>query len=188
MDGRIISKRSFCRGADTDRFVAIRAEITDFEARRNPGASCINGRPYHSWGSRQDQRSRTMADVTGTPTKFPRTDLGADDKPKCRVIVPPVSGGWSEPALFEWELTAESWTDEHPHSEYNFVIEGQLFVESGGVIIEAQTGDVVRVPAGATGRYWAPTYARLLAIYGPSQGGASKTLGYEKLSSRKHAS
>jgi hypothetical protein len=51
-----------------------------------------------------------------------------------------------------------------------FVIEGQLFVESGGVTLEAQTGDVVQVPAGAAGRYWAPKYARLLAIYGPSEG------------------
>ena len=61
-----------------------------------------------------------------------------------------------------WELTAESWTDEHPHSEYNFVIEGQLFVECGGVTVEAQTGDVVRVPAGAVGRYWAPKYASII--------------------------
>jgi len=76
-----------------------------------------------------------MADVASTPTKFSRTDFSGHDKPKCRVIMPPVQSGWSEPALFEWELTAESWTDEHPHSEYNFVIEGQLFVESGGVTV-----------------------------------------------------
>jgi ethanolamine utilization protein EutQ (cupin superfamily) len=86
-----------------------------------------------------------------------------------------------EPVLSEWELTAESWTDQHPHSEYNFVIEGQLFVESGGVTVEALAGDVVRVPASAVGRYWAPKYARLLAIYGPSEGQPSRSLGYEKL-------
>ena len=97
--------------------------------------------------------------------------------------MPAGQGGRSEPALFEWELTAESWTDQHPHSEYNFVIEGELYVESGGVTLEARTGDVVRVPAGAVGKYWAPKYARLLAIYGPSKGGPSRTLGYEKLSS-----
>ncbi len=124
-----------------------------------------------------------MADTAGSPTKFPRSDLSGHDRPKCRVILPAVKGGWSEPALFEWELTAESWTDEHPHSEYNFVIAGELFVESGGVTVQAQAGDVVRVPAGAVGRYWAPKYARLLAIYGPSQGAASRSLGYEKLSS-----
>ena len=119
------------------------------------------------------------------PTKFSRTELTGRDEPKCRAIMPPVPSGWSEPVLFEWELTAESWTDEHPHSEYNFVIEGQLFVEAGGVTVEALAGDVVRVPAGATGRYWAPEYARLLAIYGPSQGGSSKNLGYQKLKSRQ---
>jgi len=97
--------------------------------------------------------------------------------------MPPAQGGWSEPALFEWELTAESWTDEHPHSEYNFVIEGQLFVECGGVTVEAHAGDVVRVPADAVGKYWAPKYARLLAVYGPSKGGPSRNLGYEKFSS-----
>ena len=124
-----------------------------------------------------------MADAASTPTKISRTDLSGHDKPKSRAIMPPVQGGWSEPALFEWELTEESWTDEHPHSEYNFVIEGQLFVEAGGVTVEAQRGDVVRVPAGAVGRYWAPKYARLLAIYGPSSGGPSRTVGYEKLNS-----
>jgi quercetin dioxygenase-like cupin family protein len=123
-----------------------------------------------------------MADAENTPTKYAASDLSRRDGPKCRAILPPLTGGRTEPALFEWELTAESWTDEHPHSEYNFVIEGQLFVESGGVTIEARTGDVVRVPAGAVGRYWAPKHARLLAIYGPSDGGASRQLGYERLS------
>ena len=123
-----------------------------------------------------------MAETENTPTKYSRRESSGHDKPKCRVIIPPAPGGWSEPALFEWELTAESWTDEHPHSEYNFVIEGQLFVESGGITVEANAGDVVRVPAGSAGRYWAPKYARLLAIYGPSKGGPSKKLGYENMS------
>ena len=123
-----------------------------------------------------------MANAADTPTKYSRTEMNGDDRPKCRTILPPQRGDRSEPALFEWELTGEAWTDEHPHSEYNFVIEGQLFVECGGVTVEAQTGDVVQVPAGAAGKYWAPKHARLLAIYGPSKGGVSKMLGYEKLS------
>ncbi len=123
-----------------------------------------------------------MTGPVSTPTKYSRTDMSGRGKPNCRVIKPPVPVGWSEPALFEWELTAESWTDEHPHSEYNFVTEGRLFVESGGVTVEAGPGDVVQVPAGAVGRYWAPEYARMLAIYGPSGGGPSRTLGYVKLS------
>ena len=122
-----------------------------------------------------------MVDAARMPMKFSRTDLSGHEKPKCRVITPPVQGGWCEPAMFEWELSAESWTDQHPHSEYNFVIEGQLFVESGGVTVEARAGDVVRVPAGAVGRYSAPKYARLLAIYGPSKGGPSRKVSYEKL-------
>ena len=126
-----------------------------------------------------------MIDAAKAPTIFLRTELTGHDQPKCRVVTPPEQSGWSEPVLFEWELTAESWTDQHPHSEYNFVIEGQLFVESGGVTVEAQAGDVVRVPAGAVGRYWAPTYARLLAIYGPSKGEPSRSLGYERLNNRE---
>ena len=125
-----------------------------------------------------------MAEAANTPTKISRTELSGHDKPKCRVIIPPLQGGWSEPALFEWELTAESWTDEHPHTEYNYVIEGELFVESGGETVEAQQGDLVRVPAGTAAKYWAPKYARLLAIYGPSPGGPSERLGYERLSSQ----
>ena len=122
-----------------------------------------------------------MADAANTPTRISRTEMSGRERPRCRVIIPAPQGGWSEPALFEWELKAESWTDEHPHTEYNFVLEGQLFVESGGVTVEAHAGDVVRVPAGAAGKYWAPRYARLLAIYGPSEGGPSRSLGYEKL-------
>ena len=148
----------------------------------SPSQLEVSFHPYNLGSEVPHQGNRAMADTPITPTKFSRTDLSGHDKPKCRVIKPPVPGGWSEPALFEWELTSESWTDEHPHSEYNFVIEGQLFVESGGVTVEAQTGDVVRVPAGAAGRYWAPKYARLLAIYGPSTGGPSRRLAYEKSS------
>jgi len=125
-----------------------------------------------------------MIDAAKAPTIFLRTELTGREQPKCRVVTPPENSGWSEPVLFEWELSAESWTDQHPHSEYNFVIEGQLFVESGGVTVEAQAGDVVRVPAGAVGRYWAPKYARLLAIYGPSKGEPSRSLGYEKFGNR----
>lgn len=122
-----------------------------------------------------------MIEAEKAPIKYSRVDSRGHGKPKCRTIIPPAPGGWSEPALFEWELTAESWSDQHPHSEYNFVIEGQLFVESGGVTVEALAGDVVRVPAGSEGRYWAPKYARLLAIYGPSSGGHTRRMAYEKL-------
>jgi quercetin dioxygenase-like cupin family protein len=122
-----------------------------------------------------------MSSVAGAPEKFPRVEFVARSGPNCRTIIPPQQGGWTEPAVFEWELRAESWTDEHPHTEYNFVIEGVLFVESEGVTVEAHAGDLVRVPAGVAGRYWAPAYARLLAIYGPSNGEPSRRLAYENL-------
>lgn len=122
-----------------------------------------------------------MTTTERVPTVFPRTEYVRRDGPNCRAIVPPAREGWSEPAIFEWELRAEVWTDEHPHSEYNYVIEGELFVESGGVTVEARAGDVVRVPPGSAGRYWSPSYARLIAIYGPSTGEPSKVLGYRKL-------
>jgi hypothetical protein len=42
------------------------------------------------------------------PTKFGRTGFDEDRSgPKCRAIIAPAKGGWSEPALFEWELEAE---------------------------------------------------------------------------------
>jgi len=125
-----------------------------------------------------------MSNLANAPVKFPREPLTDRDGPRCRAILPTTREGWSEPVLSEWELTAESWTDKHPHTEYNYVIEGHLFVESGGETVEAQQGDVVRVPAGTAAKYWAPKYARLLAIYGPSPGGPSERLGYERLSSR----
>jgi hypothetical protein len=115
------------------------------------------------------------------PTIHPRADFPAREGPKCRDIIGPRPGGWTEPAIMEWELRAESWSDWHPHVEYNFVLEGRLFVESGGVTVEARSGDLVSVPAGAVGRYWAPEYARLLAIYGPNDGRPSRPIEYRKL-------
>jgi ethanolamine utilization protein EutQ (cupin superfamily) len=82
----------------------------------------------------------------------------------------------------EWELTGESWSDQHTHDEYAYVLEGRLFVECGGVTVEAGPGDVIRVPAQAVGRYWAPDYARIFGIYGPNPlGGSARVLGFEKL-------
>lgn len=115
------------------------------------------------------------------PTKYPRTSLRGNDKPKCRAIIPQTSTGWTEPVIYEWELRAETWTDWHPHTEHNFVVEGELFVEAGGTTVELQAGDLVQVPKGSSGRYWAPKYARLIAIYGPNNGEASRVENYAKL-------
>ncbi len=117
------------------------------------------------------------------PTKFPTgTLIGPEREPRHHDIIPPVRDGWSQIAMMEWELRGESWTDQHPHDEYNYLLAGRLFVEAGGVAVELGPGDVVRVPAGAVGRYWAPQHARMLAIYGPNPDGhASEALGLERL-------
>jgi uncharacterized cupin superfamily protein len=99
-----------------------------------------------------------------------------------RVIAEPRAEGWHGVALTEWELTSAEWTDSHPFDEYNYVLEGELHVESDGEVVVAGPGDVVRVLAGGVGRYWAPRYARMLAIYAPNPAGAeSRALGLRSL-------
>ena len=88
-----------------------------------------------------------------------------------RGIVDPDDTGWQSVAVMEWELKAAEWTDRHPHDELNFILEGELHVESDGTTVVAGIGDTVRVAGGSVGRYWAPTYARMLAIYGPNPDG-----------------
>jgi quercetin dioxygenase-like cupin family protein len=91
------------------------------------------------------------------------------------------TGGWVEPIFTEWELTAQSWSDQHPHAEYVFVLEGQLFIESDGTTVECLPGDFVQVPADAVGRYWAPEYARMISVYGPNpEGRESRFFGLDK--------
>lgn len=99
--------------------------------------------------------------------------VASPDRPrmKSRWIVPPSQDGWAEFALSEWEPTAAGWSDHHPHSETNVVLEGELHVEIGGVTVIASAGETVVVPSGQIGRYWAPVYARMMAIYGPNRAG-----------------
>ena len=57
-----------------------------------------------------------------------------------------------------------------------------LHVESDGRVVVAAAGDTVTVTAGSTGRYWAPEYARMLAIYAPNpEGLPSDALGHRRL-------
>ncbi len=110
-----------------------------------------------------------------SPRKWERADLVGDGGPKSRWFTGPSAEGWLEPIIMEWELTGESWTDRHVHDEYAYVLEGHLFVECNGVTVEATKGELVCVPAGFTGRYWAPTYARMLGVYGANPTGAPMT-------------
>lgn len=95
---------------------------------------------------------------------------------RSRAFIPPSADGWSGVALMEWELTAQEWIDEHPHDEFNYVLEGTLMVSCDGETVEVAAGQVVRVPAGSRGRYWAPEHARMLAVYGPNPRGESSTI------------
>jgi hypothetical protein len=56
--------------------------------------------------------------------------------PNCRAIIPPAGGGWTEPALFEWELRAESCTDEQNKTD---------------VSLNRRSGQETRVSAGERG-------------------------------------
>jgi ethanolamine utilization protein EutQ (cupin superfamily) len=82
---------------------------------------------------------------------------------------PPLSTG----ALIvgEWSLSAAAWTDRHQHEEINHVIEGELHVDCDGSRTVVGPGDFVVVPAGSRARYAAPTYARMVFVYGPSEDG-----------------
>jgi ethanolamine utilization protein EutQ (cupin superfamily) len=93
-----------------------------------------------------------------------------------RVLIPATDAGWSGVAMMEWELTAQEWSDEHPHDEFNYVLEGTLMVSCDGETVEVPAGSVVQVPAGSRGRYWAPERARMLAVYGPNPNAEPSTI------------
>jgi uncharacterized cupin superfamily protein len=119
------------------------------------------------------------------PEKMPAKPLTVESVgPPAHTFIPAPASGWDKLAVMEWEMRGESWTDLHPHDEVNYVLEGHLFVSCDGVTVEARQGDVVRVPAGTAGKYWAPVYARMLGIYAPNPTGLPTTyLGHERLDS-----
>jgi mannose-6-phosphate isomerase-like protein (cupin superfamily) len=104
------------------------------------------------------------------PVVHTRGELCGD--PRSYAVVPPDPRGWTSVAIMEWELSGQEWVDQHPHAEFNYVLEGTLFVEAGGETVEVPAGSVVEVRGGVRGRYWAPVHARMLAIYGPNPDGA----------------
>jgi len=98
-----------------------------------------------------------------------------------RDIIAAQPQGWTGIAMSEWVLDKAEWIDRHPHLEVNYVLEGELHVESGGQTVVATAGDTVVVEANAKGRYYAPVYARMLAIYGPNPDGAeSDSFAYKE--------
>jgi mannose-6-phosphate isomerase-like protein (cupin superfamily) len=97
------------------------------------------------------------------------------------ITATPTDEGWPDFILSEWELEGAAWTDLHHHDEVNLVVEGELHVECDGTTVVAGPGDTVRVPAGRLGRYVAPRYARMVAVYGPNPGMADDAFSYESL-------
>jgi quercetin dioxygenase-like cupin family protein len=79
--------------------------------------------------------------------------------------------------MFEWELRAQEWSDEHPHDEYVYVLDGEVHVTAGGITVVTGPGGLVRVPAGVRGHYAAPDYAHLLSVYPPQADGTSDPRG-----------
>jgi uncharacterized cupin superfamily protein len=92
---------------------------------------------------------------------------------RCRFINShPAAGAWDDFILSEWELEACAWEDFHPHTETNYVLEGELHIECEGQTVVLKPGDAARVNPGRTGRYSAPVYARMVTVYGPNPQGA----------------
>ena len=94
----------------------------------------------------------------------------------CRFIVAAPPQGWTHVPLGEWQLRdGAGFGDCHPHEELNVVLDGLLVVECDGARVEAGPGDVVRVPAGRPAYYSAPSFARMIFIYGANPAGLPST-------------
>jgi RimJ/RimL family protein N-acetyltransferase/uncharacterized cupin superfamily protein len=116
---------------------------------------------------RRDWRQRAATSSLRGPELFDTEPLRQrDGRPVGRVIVPPDADPHG-PAFFEWELRAQEWSDEHPHDEWVYVLEGELHVVADGITVVAVPGALVRVPSGSRGTYRAPVFARMLSVYGP---------------------
>lgn len=84
------------------------------------------------------------------------------------ILRPDEHANTSSMGMMEWELRSAGWQDRHPHDEINYVLEGELHVEADGVSAVLHPGDCTRIAKGSVGRYWAPAYARMIAVYGPN--------------------
>lgn len=97
-------------------------------------------------------------------------------------LTPLSEGSWDDFVVSEWSLEAAAWEDFHPHPEYNYVVEGELHITVDDETVVLKAGDGATVPAGKLGRYVAPTYARMFAVYGPNpEGEESSHFKYEEL-------
>lgn len=103
----------------------------------------------------------------GEPREVRLTDASFVIRP----MLPAPKAGWPQLALGEWTLDRSGFGDCHPFDEVNYVLEGVLEVESGGLVVRVGAGEAVRVPAGTPAFYRAHGKARMLYIYGPNPDG-----------------
>jgi mannose-6-phosphate isomerase-like protein (cupin superfamily) len=111
------------------------------------------------------------------PAADPRSEQGEPSGSRCRWLLGPPPESWTDFVLSEWELERTGWSDRHPHDEINIVVEGELHVECEGETVVVGPRGTVLVPAGKLGRYSAPVYARMIAIYGPNPDGGKTEFG-----------
>jgi uncharacterized cupin superfamily protein len=115
--------------------------------------------------------SATGEKINFWPMKAMEPMKGEWQQLHCRFINALPDGPWDDFILSEWELTSCGWEDFHPHTETNFVLEGELHIESEGKKVILGPGDSARVNPGQLGRYTAPVYARMVTVYGPNPEG-----------------
>jgi quercetin dioxygenase-like cupin family protein len=105
----------------------------------------------------------------GSPRLYPAADLQPEHPgQRGRWVIAPSANRWNGVVVGEWELAGAGWEDMHPNPETSYVVDGELYVESAGTTVVARRGDVVQVPGGHVGKYWAPRYARMVAFHGPT--------------------
>ena len=116
--------------------------------------------------------------LVGYPGVTLRPD-GEGRRSGCRPVTTHVTGApgaaWGDVAIHEWELEGEGWEDLHPHDETTYLLAGELVIECEGTSVTLRPGDAAVVRGGHLGRYLAPGYARMLAIYGPNPSGAQSS-------------
>ncbi|MDJ0339062.1 cupin domain-containing protein [Cryobacterium sp. PH31-O1] len=113
----------------------------------------------------------TLPTLDYWPTKLMTPMKDEWPRLRCRFINADPVGAWDDVILSEWELEACGWEDFHPHTETNFLLQGELHIETDGKTVILKPGDSARVNPGRTGRYWAPVYAHMFTIYGPNPQG-----------------
>jgi len=126
----------------------------------------IRAAELHPWVT---PRRSLSTEIDMGPIVYRDAPLKPDDgveEPHHRWINYPVPEGWTDPVISLWQLTGEHFTDQHGHIEWNYILEGQLFLEVEGIKVELSKGDIFCIPAGKKAHYTAPNHVKMFAVYG----------------------